>query len=119
MQSVAADGRGPGGFVDTVRMVYQDSASMVTVGGMLPSSETVIAVRGVSAGADWRCKPNMSIRAPHLTIRETLALQAMLPCEQPLTRQQVQELGFDLKEEQIKVYEEYYREYPSFAEIRT
>ena len=72
MKAVAAEARGPGGFVDTVRMVYQDSASMVTVGGMFPSSETVNAVRETAANSGWRCKPAKAIRAPHLTIREAL-----------------------------------------------
>ena len=118
MKSVAAGCQRPGGFVSSVRMVYQDGASMVTVGGMLPSENAVEVVRRAVEGPDWRCKPENAIRAPHLTIREALALQAMLPSVQNLSRAKVQELGFDLKEEQIQIYEKYYREYPSFAEIR-
>ena len=119
MRSVAATGRRAGGFVDTVQMVYQDGTPMVTVGGMLPAAGTVDAVKDAVTSLRWRCKPGGSIRAPHLTIREALALQAMLPSSEKLTREQVQEAGFDLREEQIQVYEKYYREYPSFAEIRT
>lgn len=119
MRSVAAAGREAGEFIETVRLVYQDTASMVTVGGMLPAAGTAEVVKGAVAGAGWRCKPDQAIRAPHLSIREALALQAMLPSEENLTREHLQAAGFDLKEEQIRIYEKYYREYPSFAEVRT
>ena len=105
--------------MDTVRMVYQDGAPMVTVGGMLPAAGASDAVKDAVSKVKWRCKPERPIHAPHLTIREALALQAMLPRSEQLTREQVQEAGFDLREEQIHVYEDYYREYPSFAEVRT
>ena len=36
-----------------------------------------------------------------------------------LSRKIVQSLGFDLEDHQIKIYEKYYREYPSFAQIIT
>ena len=119
MRSVAASGRRQGAFVDTVQVVYQDGSPMVTVGGMLSAPGTVQAIRDAARNLRWRCRPESVIRAPHLTIREALALQAMLPSEESLTRQKVQEAGFDLKDEQIEVYEEYYREYPNFAEVRT
>lgn len=119
MRSVAAKGRRQGAFVDTVQMVYQDGSPMITVGGMLSAPGTVDAIRGAVSNLQWRCRPEKVIRAPHLTIREALALQAMLPSPTPLTRKRIQEAGFDLKDEQIQVYEEYYREYPNFAEVRT
>ena len=119
MRTVAADCLRLGGFAPTVRMVYQDSATMVTVGGMLPSREAQEVVRAKVAQPDWRCRPAKAIRAPHLTIREALALQSMLPSTERLTRKQVQLLGFDLKEEQIEVFEKYYQEYPIFAQIGT
>ena len=119
MSSVAAAGRRQGAFVDTVQMVYQDGSPMITVGGMLSAPGTLEAIRNAVRNSRWRCRPGKVIRAPHLTIREALALQAMLPSAESLTRQQVQDAGFDLKEEQIQVYEEYYREYPNFAEVRT
>ena len=119
MKSVAATGRRKEAFVDTVQIVYQDRPPMVTVGGMLAAPETVSKIRDAAGNAGWRCRPERVIRAPHLTIREALALQAMLPSEDSLNRDNVQEAGFDLKDEQIEVYEEYYREYPKFAEVRT
>ena len=119
MRSVAAGGRRQGAFVDTVQIVYQDGSPMITVGGMLSAPGTVEAIRNAASNLRWRCRPEEVIRAPHLTIREALALQAMLPSAESLTREKVQEAGFDLKEEQILVYQEYYREYPNFAEVRT
>ena len=119
MRSAAADAVRPGGFLPTVRMLYQDGAPMVTVGGIVPATKSVTTVRRILGGTKWRCWPAEIVRAPHLTIREALALQSRLPSAASLTRGDVRSLGFDLKDEQIEVYEKYYREYPNYAQIRT
>ena len=52
-------------------------------------------------------------------MREAMALQSRLPDPSGLSRGIVRALGFDLDEKEIAVYEQYYREYPAFAEIVT
>ena len=119
MKAIAVEARRPGGFVPAFRIVYRDTAPMVTVGGVLPSESNRRRAESRIKESDWRCRPEASITAPHLTIREAMALQSMLPDPQGLTRGVVKALGFDLEEDQIRVYEQYYREYPWFAEVVT
>ena len=117
MTSAAADMARPGGFVSAVRIIYQDGAPMVTVGGILPAKGAARLAGDVVGQEEWPCKPIAPIRAPHLTMRETAVLQAQLPSEERLTRPLVQELGFDLEEHELEAFETYYRQYPAFAQI--
>jgi len=119
MVSVAVAAARPGSLVPAFRLIYRDGAPMVTVGGILPSRGAVSAARDVTQSAGWQGFPSARIVAPHLTIREAAALQSELPRTRSLSRKSVQKLGFDLKEEQIKSFEKYYRYYPSFAQITT
>ena len=117
MVAIAAESGRLGGFVPAFKVIYKDSAPMVTVGGILPTSVNKSTAQDQVNNVNWRCCPSERIVAPHLTIREAATLQAQLPSEQGLTRKSVQKLGFDLKEEQITAFEQYYREYPAFAQI--
>jgi hypothetical protein len=117
MISVAADLARPGGFVPAFRIIYKDSAPMVTVGGLLPTKGAARVAADVVNGAEWRCRPFKAIIAPHLTIREAVLLQSQLPRAERLSRALVQELGFDLDDDQIEAFETYYRQYPAFAQI--
>ena len=117
MKSIAAELGYPGGFVPAFRAIYNDTASMVTVGGCIPSREKVHIAEDVVGDRNWRCRPTKRIIAPHLTIREATTLQSKLPSADGLSRCLVQSLGFDLEEEQIEAFEKYYLEYPSFVQI--
>jgi hypothetical protein len=117
MKSLAADIARPGGFVPAFRIVYKDGASMVTVGGVLPSKGAARVTADLVGNQAWPCRPKKPIQAPHLTIREAASLQSILPSIDRLTRVMVQELGFDLQEEQLEAFEAYYRQYPAYAQI--
>ena len=117
MKAVTAPVR-RGGFIPAFRAVYQDTTPMVTVGGVLPSNANAAAVvQAVVGGADWRCRPMDRIVAPHLTMREAFALQSVLPRPGGLSRRVVRSLKLDLEDEQIDIFEKYYKEYPAFAQI--
>lgn len=115
--SLAIDMARPGGFVPAFRMVYQDGAPMLTVGGILPAKGAARIAGDAISEPLWPCKPHAPIKAPHLTMREAAVLQAQLPREEHLTRPLVQELGFDLEEHELEAFETYYRQYPAFAQI--
>ena len=117
MTSTAAEMSRPGGFVPAFRVIYQDGAPMVTVGGILPAKGAARVAADVVGRPDWPGKPEAPIKAPHLTMREAAVLQAQLPSNEPLSRQIVQDLGFDLEDEELQAYERYYRQYPAFAQI--
>ena len=92
MKSTAVDGGRQGGFVSAFRMAYRDTATMVTVGGVI-APRNAGKVSGVVEGRGWRCFPREQIVAPHLTIREALTLQSLLPGSERLTRETVRSLG--------------------------
>ena len=117
MKSTANDLARPGGFVPAFRLVYRDSAPMVTVGGILPSKGAAVTAATLVGEPSWKCHPPKPIIAPHLTIREAAVLQSRLPSNTRLTRDDVRALGFDLEDEQLQAFEAYYRQYPSFAQI--
>ena len=106
-------------FVSAFRVLYKDSAAMVTVGGILADSKLVDIVADTVKTPDWRCRPTEPIVAPQLTIREVMTLQSELPSQASLSRESVQDLGFDLKKEQVEAYQRYYLEYPTFVQIIT
>jgi hypothetical protein len=117
MKSVAVDVARPGGFVPAFRLVYRDTAPMVTAGGVLPSRGAARVTSEIVARAGWPCRPQERIVAPHLTIRETAMLQSRLPSAERLSRDLVRELGFDLEDDHIAAFERYYRQYPAYAQI--
>jgi hypothetical protein len=117
MKSVASDLARPGGFLPAFRVIYKDTAPMVTVGGLLPSRGGVRVASSVVSSENWPGFPAKSIIAPHLTIREAITLQSQLPGANPMSRAQIRSLGFDLEDEQIEAFERYYRQYPAFAQI--
>lgn len=117
MKSIAADLSRPGGFVPAFRMIYKDTTPMVTVGGIMPARGAARVAVNVVSEADWHCWLAKPIVAPNLTIREAALLQSQLPREERLSRDSVRSLGFDLEEEQIEAFENYYKQYPAFAQI--
>ena len=117
MTSIAQDISRPGGFIPSVRVIYRDGAPMVTLGGFLPSAQSVKKVAEIINGPAWQCKPRQPIVIPHLTMKEAICLQSTLPSLEGLTREKVQSLGFDLEDSQIEAFEKYYLHYPSFAQI--
>jgi hypothetical protein len=117
MASVAADLARPGGFVPAIRVVYRDNAPMITVGGILPTKGAARIAQSEVALSTWPAMPSAPVKAPHLTSRESAALQARLPNVKALTRADVQALGFDLDTDQLAAFQRYYKEYPSFAQV--
>ncbi|QBB70872.1 hypothetical protein ELE36_11180 [Pseudolysobacter antarcticus] len=117
MKSAAAQVARPGGFVPSFRMAYRDQTPMVTVGGVLPRRENVDVVKTTIKADEWSGMVSGTIVAPHLTTKESTALQAELPSHVPLDRNIVQQLGFDLDDDQIEAFQKFYRFYPSFAQV--
>jgi hypothetical protein len=104
-------------FSPAFQLSYKDGASMLTVGGILSSRADKAAIEKLISSTNWACIEKRKIIAPHLTMKEVAVLQAQLPRRTNLTRSNLQRLGFDLTEEQIAVFERYYRYYPNFAQV--
>lgn len=117
MKGIAAGLSRPGGFVPAFSVPYKDGTPMMTFGGILPSADNLTSVKTLVTSADWNGFVGQNIVAPHLTLREAGGLQALLPRIVPLTRVEVQALGFDLSEEELSVFQTYYKHYPPFAQV--
>lgn len=117
LKAEAADSARPGGFIEAFRIPYVDSAAMVTVGGILPAKGAAPAATALIRRGDWGGLVEEVIEAPLMTLREMATLQAELPSLEELTRNRIQELGFDLQDQQVRSFQRYYKYLPSFAEI--
>lgn len=117
LTSFAAGSARTGGFQPAFEIVYADGSAMATVGGILPSKGDRKLVQSIVEDVSWMGRPAEVILAPPLTLLEALKLQAAHPREHPLTRQDVQQLGFDLRQEQIDTFGRYYKMFPIFAQI--
>ena len=96
---------------------YRDKAPMVTVGAVFPAPSRLSRVKRMIEAEGWNGFPSEPVVAPHLTGKEVATLQAALPANDDRTRTDVQDLGFDLERNQLRAFQEYYRYYPSFAQI--
>jgi hypothetical protein len=104
-------------FVPAFRLLYRDSTPMVTIGGVLPSGASEQAIRKIVSDAKWEGQPADAIEAPPLTVKEIMALQALLPDSKGLARSDVQHLGFDLEDAQLRSFVDHYLNYPSFVQV--
>lgn len=108
----------PGGaFISAFDLTYRDGTQMVTVGGFLPSPLTAQNARSMVSAPNWIGKVADSIVTAPLTIREVMALQSALPQNRTITRADVQNMGFDLREDQLESFIEHYLRYPTFAQL--
>lgn len=117
LQNVADGASRPGGFVDAFRLIYHDTSTMITVGGVLPSKGSRPSVLSAVNNDEWPAWERDTIQAPHLTWLESSHLQQLLPKEGRITKSEVRDLGFDLSVEQLKAFSRFYKYYPNFAQI--
>lgn len=115
--SVASNAARPGGYLPCFSIPYRDGNPMVTIGGVLPGGDDVLACKDIISSAEWSGRYEGILEAPHLTVREVSALQGLLPAEGAIDRDAVRSLGFDLEETQIGIFERFYTLYPSFAQV--
>ena len=117
MSDVAVNLMRPGGFLEAFRLIYTDTSTMVTVGGVLPAKGARVAAEVIVNGDAWAGWDDDEIQAPHLTWLEASKLQQLLPREGRVTKAEVREMGFDLSREQLASFARYYKYYPYFAQV--
>lgn len=114
----ALDYSRPGAYVPAFRLTYKDGTPMVTVGGFLPSVANQAEAAAATADASWVGIVDNTIDTPPLTAKESLALQEALPAASaPLTRADVQTMGFDLEDGQVESFQRHYLRYPTFSQL--
>lgn len=100
---------------------YSDNAPMITVGGAIVDEAREKLIR--EALKDKKMEEfldeqyHLKIGVPPLTFKEKAGLDQLLPCVDPPTEKDIEELGFRLKPKQIKAYHRFYRQYPMFGEM--
>jgi hypothetical protein len=118
--AVARSGR-PEAFIPLFNLAYRDAAPMVTVGGVFASARTQDLVRESSIlDLDYVATGTRTfeIDVPHLTPREKLAIDRLLPCETELLEDEVRRsLAFSPSQAELSSYQRYYLQYPLFAEL--
>ena len=112
----ALQGARPGGFVPLFNLQYEDSVPMVTVGGMLPAVAIAEDIRNLASQPEWPGICELPIITPPLTPKEVTAIKTLLPGDPHPGRAEVQSLNFDLLEDQIACFVQYYLKYPSFVQ---
>ena len=117
MTSVTAKISRSGRFVPAFRLPYKDGAPMITFGGIILGEEKADQVQEIVNGGNWAGMTDEQIVAPHLTVKEAIQMQSLLPTDNAITRDQIRKLGFDLTDSEIAVFQKYYKHYPSFAQV--
>lgn len=115
--STAINSGRAGGFHPAIRLLYRDSAEMVTVGGFLPDSEDIEECHALVNEPDWFGFDDLVIRSQPLTLREVYALTQLLPADGELSAEAVEGLGFSLPDEQLHFFQRHYHRYPTYAEV--
>lgn len=116
IHSTRQSGR-PMTFVPLMNFVYSDGAPMATAGGIILDDADATAFRALKLASRFRYltgTQQFKIDVPHLTAREKLVLDQLLPHTKSPT---VRELGFTLPKSKIDAYRDLYRFYPFFGEL--
>jgi hypothetical protein len=114
--SVAIHSGREGGYIPALRLLYRDSANMVTVGGFLPSTDQSAELTKLTTSPEWFGFEDVVIETQPLTVREIYALWRLLPSSSILTVDQVKALGFELSEDELRFFQRHYLRYPTYAE---
>jgi hypothetical protein len=101
-------------FIQLFNYVYRDGAPMLTVGGMIGTEEDdrflrdtgILGHRFVRTSSDY-----MTISVPPLTIREKYWLDSQIDAKLAPNM-----LDFELDEDLLNNYREFYKEYPTYME---
>lgn len=117
LSSAAADFGRSAPAVPAFGIVYRDAVPMVTTGVVLPSPATASEVRAAVEREDWPARSSSLLATPPLTSKEAASLRALLPAANPLTRDDVRAIGFDLEDDQVESFARNYRYFPSFAQV--
>ena len=114
-------GRETAHVVPVFNIVYADNAPMTTIGVVVADDDGSAEVRGVisdgSGGPFADENSQLVIDVPPLTYREKMALDQLLPRDDPPPEDMLQKLGFRLKPSQVRAYHRFYRYYPTFGEL--
>jgi hypothetical protein len=107
-------------FTPIFHFAYKDNAQMVTVGGMIVNRADNVRLHRLNpleiipfaTGSEQTV-----IDVPPLTTREKLAIDRLLPSDEPPNAEALNAIGVPLKPSAIQQYHWHYLRYPVFAEF--
>lgn len=98
---------------------YRDKAPMITIGGIVSNDEINGRLKECNfKNCDYLSPPGQyRIETPPLTPKEKSTLDELFPSNTTPTPEQMETIGFNLKQEQLEAYTKFYKLYPLFAEV--
>ncbi|MDY6991940.1 MAG: O-methyltransferase [Pseudomonadota bacterium] len=100
--------------------LYKDGMPMLTVGGIITNKEQsseIYSLLNLELSQHGNIEQT-NINVPPLTHKEKAALDRLMPRDAVPTVNDIEELGFKLKQEQIESYYQYYKKYPIYLEAK-
>ena len=119
-RQLLAAGREGESIVPLFNISYRDNAPMVTFGAAIANQRYADQTNRALESRDGiqrTLDAPLRVEVPPLTFKEKVALDQLMPCDQPPTEDLVAGLGFRLKPSQIAAYHRFYRYYPMFGEL--
>lgn len=117
--TIKASGR-PERFCPLFNMYYVDTSPMLTVGGMIANKDDKEKLDSCDLSGRFDCvegENQFIINVPHLTFKEKMALDEMLPRSERPSAKEIEDREFPIDTEDIEAYSRFYRHYPMFGEF--
>jgi hypothetical protein len=114
-RNAISDGRLGLTFVPLMNMTYSDNVPFVTYGGIVLDVADLAIFRTIDMAdlAYLAGPPQYDLSVPHLTAKEKMRFDQLLPRVGVPTADQ---LGFELRDKEIEAYIRFYLQYPVFGE---
>lgn len=99
--------------------LYSDQATMLTFGGMAADEQDATRLRtsGIFDLSYVTGEAQLKIDVPLLTHREKMEMDRLLPRDEPLPDAALDRLRCGLSASEVEAYRNFYRHYPTFAEL--
>lgn len=118
---VLIDSGRPESFIPLFNFSYSDSSPIITGGGMIANQDDQKSLAECKKLKELNYiseKSQTKINVPHLTPKEKIHLDHLLPSKEPPTMKETKEIGFELSKDYLEAYHRFYRYYPVFAELQ-
>lgn len=104
-------------FAHLLNITYKDTTAMVTCGGMVVNEADLLELKatGVEEMEYFAGRGQFEIAVPHLTHKERLEFNKILPCASP---PDPSALPFELKAKEVESYWKFYLQYPAYQELQ-
>lgn len=104
-------------FIPLFNFSYQDDSPMITIGGLVCEDIVFSKIdESYIYNSHITGENQFKIDVPPLTTKEKLSIDSILPASWPLSKEDISDIPFEIKESQLKAFFEFYKHYPVFME---